>query len=180
MGANHADFFAGRNFEIPDSGTTFMHGTNVKLNIGDIIKPNGDSLLQSGRHGGIRGVEPYADDSRARLPRAWAVPAPGYGRISSGHARHALSYAVRSESVRPTEAKRAYLYQVEPISHAEHFPSIENEVSSPEGFRVTRILADVPQSHYHDGHWDDGRNVYLTEHQSRPQVSNCKECGMGV
>jgi len=180
MGRNNEDFFTGRGFEGSPSGNTFLHGTNVKLNVGDIIRPNGDSLLQSGRHGGVRGVEPFAEDPRARQPRAWVVPAPPYGNISSGHARHALSYAVRAEANRPTREKRAYLYQVEPISQAEHFPSIENEVSSTDGFRITRVLANVPQSHYHDGHWDDDRNVYLTEHQSRPQVSNCKECGMGV
>lgn len=178
MTRNNEDFFAGRDHEQPEGGTTYIHGTNVRLNVGDIITPNGDSLLRSGRHGGIYGVEDVADDPRATQPRAWAVPAKTKN-ISSDNIRHALSYAIRRESDNPTKEKRAYAYQVEPIDKAEKFPSPENEVSSASGFRITKILADVPQDHYSSGHYEDTKGLYLTEHQ-KGFMGDCAECAKGA
>ena len=178
MTRNNADFFAGRDHEQPEGGTTYIHGTNIKLDIGDIIKPNGDSLLRSGRHGGVYGVEAVADDPRVNQPRAWAVPAKT-SYITSDNVRHALSYAVRRERDTPTKEKRAYAYQVEPIDKAEKFPSPENEVSSASGFRIVKIIADVPQSHYQDGHYMNRHGIYLTEHQ-KGYWGECKDCAAGA
>lgn len=178
MTRNTTDFFAGRDHEPPEGGTTYLHGTNVRLGVGDIIRPNGDSLVQSGNHGGVYGLGEAKDDPRANAPRAWVVPARS-SYITSENARHAMSYAVRAEQVRPTKEKRAYVYQVEPVSKAEKFPSPENEVSSADGFRITKIVADVPQSHYRDGHWIDRHGIYLTEHQ-KGYNGECKECAAGA
>jgi hypothetical protein len=125
MGRNNEDFFAGRNFQEPEEGAVYFHGTNERLNVGDTINPT-ESLLQSGRHGGAYGIEDVKEDPRATQPRAWAVPVVK-GQVTSGNARHALSYAVRREqNFKRTLGKRAYLYQVEPLSPAEKFPSVEN------------------------------------------------------
>jgi hypothetical protein len=177
MTRNTTDFFAGRNHEPTGDSTIYLHGTNQRLNVGDLIKPNGDSLVQSGNHGGVYGLGDAKDDPRAHQPRAWVVPVTGY--VSSENARHAMSYAVRAEQTRPTKEKRAYVYQVEPISKAEKFPSPENEVSSADGFRITKIVADAPQSHYRDGHWMDRHGIYLTEHQ-KGYNGKCDECAAGA
>jgi hypothetical protein len=90
-----------------------------------------------------------------------------------------MSYAIRAEGRFPTENKRAYVYQVEPIGKAEKFPSPENEVSSTSGFRITKIVADVPQSHGYDGHYMDRHGIYLTEHQ-KGYNGKCDECAAGA
>ena len=179
MGANNADFFAGKEYQDQPGGTTFLHGTNVKLNVGDVIQANGDSLLQSANHGGVFHAEKHAEDARAHTPRAWVIPASSR-YITSNNARHGLGYALRAEEVRPTKEKRAYLYQVEPTGKVEKFTSLEDEVSSTSGFRITKLLADVPQSHYHYGNWMDDKQVYLTGHQQTVgtpwDTNDCKEC----
>lgn len=135
---------------------TWLHGTNQKLNVGDVIKPT-----ESGKLGNAAARFGEANNGTAEeqeTPQAWAaLETPG------AHKDVFNSYAVRAEAINPTKEARGYLYRVAPIGKPTVRPGLagENyEWSSPEGWRVTHVLgAGIPLQYGGGGvHYDHAKD----------------------
>jgi hypothetical protein len=158
MGRSNEDFEAGHQ-QLPSS---FIHATNIKFNVGDVIAPQATGSLQkSSEQGGVR-MPQGGWGEQANAPRAWATDE---SVVNGGYKMWYQSYAHRAESLNPSKEKMGYLYRVQPVGVPEKHRSVEaGEWSSPQGWRVTHVLGALPLSHKRV-HWDEDKQELYSDEQ---------------
>lgn len=148
MGRNNADLQTGMQESPKD---VYTHVTNVKLKVGDVIRPHSEGSLRKSMLYGP-GTRFQGTDAELDQPRAWA-----YKNVHPKIAM--LDYAMRAISRNPSAGTNSYLYRVTPIGKVDE--GSHNEVSSTEGFKITHVVGPVAQEHL-DGslHYDPSSDSF--------------------